>query len=491
MRIACALITHLRAKAELRRHAHLKSMSPAKAGNSQIAVVDRTDGKPLVVDASAGTSARAGMTLEQAMSYHNGLIILDADEPYYRRVFEDVIEALLQVGDRIEPAELGTAYARIDGLELLYEGERNVASALLDAVPDWLGARVGVGSSKFASYMAARNADARSVAVCPADEAGFLAPLSIELLPLSADLKRALYGFGVHTMGQVASLSRDMLADRFGREGVLAWDFCNGIDERPVVPVKPATSITEYASLPFASTSVELLLTAMDILLQRAYSRPHLLRRLAGSITLTSTVMDGAPWTQVIRFKEPVGDWQSASQLLRDRIEAHPPDAPLEDLTLTAGDIRAEAGRQLGLLEDARDRRLEGIAEVDRKLRTRMRNAPALHRVVEVAPWHPVPEMRALKVPVDSASSDMLTPLHSPLPVEVRESEEHRPLSVRLKRGWQEICGIDDRWEFDLWWLPKPVTRSYFGVVDDTGRRLVLFRDEREGRWYRQPMSAA
>ncbi len=85
MRIACVLITHLRAKTELRRHAHLKSKSPAKAGNSQIAVVDRTSGKPLVVDSSAGTSVRAGMTLEQAMSSHNGLIILDADEPHYRR----------------------------------------------------------------------------------------------------------------------------------------------------------------------------------------------------------------------------------------------------------------------------------------------------------------------------------------------------------------------------------------------------------------------
>ena len=483
MRIACVLITYLRAKAELRRHAHLR--------DSSIAVVDRTSGKPLVVDTSAGASARAGMTLEQAMSSHNGLIILDADEPYYRRVFEDVIEALLQVGDRVEPAELGTAYVRIDGLEFLYGGEEKAAVALIDAVPGWMNARVGVGRSKFTSYMAARTADVRSVAACPADEAAFLAPLSVELLPLSDDLKRSLHGFGVHTMGQLASLSRDMLADRFGREGILAWDFCKGIDARTVVPVKPATSITEHASLPFASTSIGLLLATTDILLQRAYFRPQLRRRLAGSITLSATVMGGNPWTQEIRFKEPVGDWQSASRLVRDRIEAHPPDAPLEDLTLTVEDIRAESGRQLGLLEEARDRRLSRIAEVDRKLRTLMNGTPALHHVVEISPWHPMPEMRALKVPIDSASSDTLTPLHSPLPVPVRESEAQRPLAVRLKKGWQDICAIDDTWEFDLWWLPKPIKRSYFCVVDDAGQHMVLFRDEREGCWYRQPLSAA
>ena len=129
-----------------------------------------------------------------------------------------------------------------------------------------------------------------------------------------------------------------------------------------------AASVTESASLPFTSTSIELLLATTDILLQRAFSSPNLRRRLAGSITLVSAAIDGASWTQTIRLREPVGNWQSASRLLRDHIEAHPPDASVEDLTLTAGDIRAESGRQLGLLQDARDRGLGRIAEVDRKL---------------------------------------------------------------------------------------------------------------------------
>ena len=483
MRIACVLITHLRAKAELQRHAHLR--------DSQIAVVDRASGKPLVVDSSPGASVRAGMTLEQAMSYHNDLIILDADEPYYRRVFEDFVEALLRVSDRVESAELGTAYARLDGLESLYGGEEKAAAALLAALPDWLNARVGVGRSKFTSYMAVRAADVQSVAVCPTDEAGFLAPLSVELLPLSDDFRNSLHSFGVHSMGGVASLSRDILADRFGSEGTLAWELCNGIDERPVVPIKHETAIVEYASLPFSSTSIELLLATTDILLQRAYSRPRLQHRLVGSITLASTVLGDPPWTQTIRFKEPVGNWKAISQPVRDRVEAQPPDAPLEDLTLTIEDIRAESGRQLGLLEEARDRRRYRLADIDRKLRAKMQNVPALHKVVEVSPWHPVPEMRALKVPVDSASGDEFTPLHSPLPVAVREGESHRPLAVQSLKGWQEIHGIDELWEFDLWWLPKPVTRSYFSVTDADGQRLVLYRDKRDGCWYKQPLSAA
>ena len=483
MRIACALITHLRAKAELRRHTHLRDGS--------IAVVDGTGGKPLVVDSSAGTSVRAGMTLEQATSCHNDLIILDVDEPYYRRVFEDVVGALLRVSDRVEATEPGVAYARIDGLEALHGGETGVAAALLAAVPDWLNARIGIGDTKFTAFVAARTASALSIAACPDDAAGFLAHKPIDLLPVSDELKRSLRSFGVHGMGQLAALSCDIIIDRFGTEGWLAWELCNGIDDRPVLPVAPAVSVVERASLPFASASLELLLATADILLRRAFGSPELRRNLVGSVTLTATSPDAPTWTRSIRFKEPVASWDRASAQVRAIVETHPPEAPIEDLTISLGDLAGESGRQLGLLNDARDRRRDRIMDTERKLRSLMRGAPALHKVVEVAPWHPIPELRALRVPVEADDGGALLPLHRPAPVDVRESDARRPLAVRLPSGWRGVSSIDDLWSFDLWWMPEPVSRSYFCVVDDMGQRLTLFRDERAGRWYRQPSAAA
>ena len=406
MRIACALITHLRAKAELRRHAHLRSLSPAKAGNSPIAVVDGTSGKPLVVDSSAGTSVRAGMTLEQATSCRNDLIILDADEPHYRRAFEDVVDALLGVSDRVEAAEPGVAYARIDGLEALHGGEAEVAEALLAAVPDWLNARIGIGDTKFTAFVAARTAPALRVAVCPDDAPGFLAHKPIDLLPVSGELKRSLRSFGVHRMGQLAALSPDILTDRFGAEGSLAWELCNGIDDRPVLPIAPVVSVVERASLPFASASLELLLATADILLRRAFGSAELRRSLVGSVTLTATSPDAPTWTRSVRFKEPVANWERASEQVRAVVEAHPPEAPIEDLTVALGDLAGESGRQLGLLDDARDRRRNRIMETERKLRALMKGAPALHKVVEVEPWHPIPELRA---PIDGDDGGRLT----------------------------------------------------------------------------------
>ena len=112
MKIACVLVTHLRAKVEMRRQPHLKDQ-PAL-------IVDRSQGRPLVIDHfPAASGIVAGMTLEQALSHQSDGIVLEADEAAYRRVFHRMLLSLQGVSDRVEGAELGTAYVRLDGLEAL------------------------------------------------------------------------------------------------------------------------------------------------------------------------------------------------------------------------------------------------------------------------------------------------------------------------------------------------------------------------------------
>ena len=132
MRVACVLVTHLRAKAEMLRHPHLK--------DSPVLIVDRDPSgkRTAVVDGFPPSSESVtGLTLEQALSLHANAVVLDADEPHYRRVFGEMLSSLQRVSDRVEGTELGTAYVRLDGLERLYRGEAGVVSALLNC-----GARV-------------------------------------------------------------------------------------------------------------------------------------------------------------------------------------------------------------------------------------------------------------------------------------------------------------------------------------------------------------
>ena len=89
-------------------------------------------------------------------------------------------------------------------------------------------------------------------------------------------------------------------------------------------------------------------------------------------------------------------------------------------------------------------------------------------------------------MPVDPSARDAIRPLHSPEPVEVREGADREPVSVRYRRRWRHVARIDDRWTSGLWWLPGPVTRTYYRIDPGDGVPITLFRDQRSGRRYRQ-----
>ena len=114
-----------------------------------------------------------------------------------------------------------------------------------------------------------------------------------------------------------------------------------------------------------------------------------------------------------------------------------------------------------------------------------------MHRAVDVAPWHPVPEMRSMLIPIDPLASESIRALRLPTPAESRErvggdGRERVPVAVRVGGRWREIRSVTDRWTFDLWWMSQPIRRSYYRVESPDGGRFTLFRDDITGRWYSQ-----
>ena len=158
----------------------------------------------------------------------------------------------------------------------------------------------------------------------------------------------------------------------------------------------------------------------------------------------------------------------------------------MEDITLALSGLTRESGVQMSLLPNLRGDREERLAQAERQLQARMGGRPVLHRVVEVAPWHPAPEMRAMQVPLDDSGTGGMRPLSLPTPVEVREGPECEPREVRLGGRWRRITRILETWCFDLWWMPQPLTRTYYRVTREDGGELTLFRDGQTGGWFRQ-----
>ena len=292
----------------------------------------------------------------------------------------------------------------------------------------------------------------------------------------------------VSWLGQVASLGERRLTDRFGLEGRWAWRLCTGTDDEAIYPMAFVETVVERMSLSFPTSLVHALSLAVDTLLRRAYARPEMRGGgTRGRVSLRCAATGWPSWERSILFREPAGTWESASYAVRSRLESDPPDTPVEEVAVTLSSLTGEHGTQMGIFDGPRRDRERRIAETERRLRDRLGGVHALYRVEEVAPWHPAPEMRALQgVPVDPSAREAIRPLHSPEPVEVREKAEGEPVSMLYRKRWRHVARIDDRWMFDLWWLPRPVTRTYYRVDPGDGVPITVFRDEWSGRGYRQ-----
>ena len=243
----------------------------------------------------------------------------------------------------------------------------------------------------------------------------------------------------------------------------------------------------ERVSMLFSSNSLDFLQTAVDTLLKRAYARPEMRGRYADRADL-SCALNGAPhWERSVHFKQSAGSPERASFIIRSRLEADRPRAPVEEVTLALAGLTGESGIQMGLLPDVREGRERRLVEVERQLQSRTGGVSVLHRVAEVAPKHPAPEMRSVQVPVDSRGREGLRPVSVPLAIEVRCGPDGEPVEVRIGNRRHGVSSVEDTWSFDLWWMPLPLTRTYYRVRIEGERLLTIFLDHRGGGWYRQP----
>ena len=390
MKIACIWISHLPVKVELHRHPHLKG--------KPVVIAQNAASKRTVLDAHPSAEGISpGMPLSAALARCKEAVLLEADLPHYQRVHDAVLDALEARGADVEDAGIGLAYARLDGLELMYRGEARLVNALLNAVPAHLHPRIGVGVGKFPAWVSASLSAPGSAQRVPEDARGFMAPLSVDLLPLPWQIKERLHGFGLRDIGQIAALPIGSLLAQFGPGGRELWEFANGIDRRPLTPRKQITVVEESLRFSDPMASLSGIVMAADTLLGRVLGRKEMRGRFARVCTLGGTVFRAPEWARHMVFKQPIGDRRRATELVRDALTNQPPPGPLEDLSITLSELTGEAGRQESLFVDVR--RQENLREAVQQMEARLGKGTHLFSIRELEPWSALPEERMALVP--------------------------------------------------------------------------------------------
>ena len=255
MQLACTLITHFRAKAELARRPELQSRP--------FVIIDPDQpGKPVL-----DRSPQAGRSPETKTT------VLWADHLYYSAERCRIAESLASEAGTLEDAGLGETYIEFDGLTRLYGGPEGAAARLLSALPNDFAPRIGIAGSKFVSYVSALRAAPRGVNWAPPCPRALLDPMPTAVLPVSDRLKASLARLGVLRLGQIYRAGPGPMNNRFGIEGLLAWELSAAIDRRPLVVQNEPASLTEHTSLPPAAASTEIIRLGLELLLKRAYGQ--------------------------------------------------------------------------------------------------------------------------------------------------------------------------------------------------------------------------
>jgi protein ImuB len=369
---------------------------------------------------------RAAMRMGEALSRCPELALIPPDPERAELSWEEALRRLEGIGAQVESGRAGEAFFEARGLSRLWGGIEGV----LKSVRQQLGksVRLGAGPGRFCAFVAAAN----SGGIVPDDGAAdFLEPLPVSLLcgrlgptqtaaaktaaESADDLPNELERLGISTLGRLAGLPRDAVADRFGRLGLRAQRLARGGDD-PLRPRPVREAIAVELELPEA-VSGQQLERALELLISRLLAHGARRGRTLRSLRLSARLAAGGGWRRQVALRRASADRSRLADALLPHLTQL--SAPAATLRLEAVALGPEAGEQLSLSSPDQQRR-KRIAEAVRQTRSAA-GADSLMRVLEVDPESRVPERREVLMPW-SEGAPQAKPRSNPFDGEARET---------------------------------------------------------------------
>src|SRR5688500_7450545 len=396
--IACLLIPGFQLRAALRERPRL-ALAPA-------ALAPLPGTEPLVGPVTAAAElagVQPGMRLGEALAMCPQLVLVEHDPATVEREWEGVLQRLEDSGFAVDPEEPGRVYFETKGVERLYGGLEAALERALASVGTAWDPRAGAAQRRFAALAAASVArPGQALVVSAGKEEGFLAPLPLSLLPLTAnryaELEGQLNGLGVRRLGELAALPGGAVAERLGREGRQAWGLARGGAGARVRGRRPAAELVEALEFPEAVGNELTLRRAFGSLLDRVLARPERAARPFRKLALSARLVGGGSWRRTVTLRDPTAERPRLRAALGPKLLEIP--APILELRLEAVELSESTGQQLELVKPVGDEVNARLSEGLRPVRASTGSGSVV-AVVEVAPWSRIPEARALFVPRD------------------------------------------------------------------------------------------
>ena len=339
------------------------------------------------------------MRLGEALATCPELVLLEQDPAAVAEAWELILRQLEEAGFEIEPLEPGFVLFDTAPVEPLAGGLEQALERAMAAVDSRWQPSLGVAARRFAAIAAAHVTTPGNILVVDDSETAlFLEPLPLHLLPLSQERREELSELGVQRLGELASLPRASVADRFGAEGDEAWVCARSEDRARVVPRQPPVDLAESIEFPDPVASSDTLEHAIARLVDLLLARPDRKGRAFRKVAVSARLVSGGSWRRALTLREPSADPSALRRVIVSRLTELP--APALDLKLQVDELTEWRGIQEELISTRGKRLQEKLREGLRQVRASV-GRYAVCTVVEIAPWSRIPENRAILVPRD------------------------------------------------------------------------------------------
>jgi protein ImuB len=396
-----------------------------------LALAPPPSGEQLVGEVSGAAEAfgvQPGMALGEALARCPSLELLASDPIGVAAAQEQLASALEGIGAAVELGERpGAAYFDASGLRSIwpsrgrrggyeggaaglrpaslaphssYEGVLGATQRTLSAVRGvGASARLGGAPSRFCALAAALQARAQRPSLVTGAAREYLASREIALLaerPRTEQLVRPLTRLGILTLGELAALPRDAVADRLGKNGLYARWLARGRDTPPS-PRSPSQRLHVSLELEEAASGPALE-RALGVLIDRLLAHPDRRARPLRAAVLAARLVEGGTWRERVVFRGPIADPLRMRLALAGRLAQLP--APAATLGLAADELGTAGGMTEPLLHDSAAARRTRLREaVDQ---ARVAGGPdAALRAVPIDPDSRVPERRVMLTPYE------------------------------------------------------------------------------------------
>jgi len=401
VRVLCARHPHLGLIAALRRYPELRGEPVIVGGAPELRL-------PVIAASEAAQAAgvRVGQPLRQAQQICPAAVFVALDPAGIARLRAAVCAELHRLSPTVEAGD-EEAFGDLSGRHAEFPDEASWASALARGLRGVLDVEiaVGVAGSRFVARLAAGvSHPGRIRRIRAGDEALFLAPLPLDVLPVDPAVTARLAAFGLDCLGAVASLAPADLQRQFGPDGLRLHRLARGDDSAGIQPGPVRRSWSERLVLEGATGDLEILLRGARRCIAALGDRLTALGLAAAEVSVTFELEDAEAIATSAVPAAPPGNaaelWTAALGLLGQLR----PRAPVTAVRVGVTGLAPASGRQADLLRPG-DGAREAVAATAERLRVRFGAATVRRPRLAVDPGD-LPERRftwETPLPVGSA----------------------------------------------------------------------------------------